>query len=85
VQVFLTTELRKGSAMKKTMIVILTVLLVMALVVTAVLSINVELNLRIRRWAQELPMMGGYETYEMTPGSELCRLEDTQRLFKLMT
>ncbi len=53
--------------MKKTKITILTALLALTLVVTAVLSINIELNLRIRRWVQQLPVPGSYETYETSP------------------
>ena len=53
--------------MKKTVVTVLLVLLVLALLVTAVLSVDIELNLRIRRWAQQLPMLGSYETYEVTP------------------
>ena len=53
--------------MKKTKITILTALLALTLVVTAVLSINIELNLRIRRWVQQLPAPGSYETYETSP------------------
>ena len=53
--------------MKKTMIAILTVLLALALVVTAVLSFNIELNLRIRRWVQQLPVLGSYETFVLSP------------------
>ncbi len=51
--------------MKKT--TVFTVLLALALVVTAALSINIELNLRIRRWVQQLPMLGAYETYDTSP------------------
>ena len=66
--------------MKKTTSTILTVLLALALVVTAVLSINVELNLRIRRWVQQLPVPGSYETYDVPPqvvylGEEGVRVE----------
>jgi hypothetical protein len=39
----------------------------LALVVTAVLSINIELNLRIRRRVQQLLVRGSYETYEISP------------------
>ncbi|MDW7671777.1 MAG: glycosyl hydrolase family 18 protein [Bacillota bacterium] len=53
--------------MKKKVIALLTVLLALALVVTAVLSVNVELNLRIRRRVQQLPLVGSYETYAISP------------------
>ncbi len=55
--------------MKKSM-TILTVFLALALVVTTVLSVNIDLNLRIRRRIQPPPVLGSletYETYEISP------------------
>ncbi|RQD68584.1 MAG: hypothetical protein D5S00_08565 [Tindallia sp. MSAO_Bac2] len=53
--------------MKKPVSTILIVFLALILVVTTVLSFNIELNLRVRRWARQLPLMGSYETYEVPP------------------
>lgn len=57
----------KKTAMKKWMKTTMLVLVALILVVTTVLSINLELNLRLRRWAQSLPLLGVYEIYEESP------------------
>lgn len=53
--------------MKKTMTALGMILLALLLVVTAVLSIHLELNLRIRRWVHQLPVFSAYEIDQQAP------------------
>lgn len=75
--------------MQKTTRNSLTILLALALVVTAGLSMNLELNLRARRWVQQLPVIGAYETYEISPkvaylGEKGVEVEgDTEALLRI--